>query len=415
MTITRILDKKRMTTTGENKGRFHIKIRLTRTLDKRTVQKSFCTGIYATADEFQKIIGNPGKDADLQKKQSDLNVIYEKAKEIVRHNPFIDFDTFENQLTSKGGLKDPFSLFRSYIEELDEQGRIGTRDTYKQALSCFQEYVKEKCGGVLVFASITDRWLMRWEKWMLERWRTITTVRIYAICLRRIFNLAIKRYKIIPPEMYPFGEGQHDDKYTVPAAQGRKLALTEEQKNRLLKYVTLNSRRRKGVDFWIFSYFCNGMNMADICGLRFKDLADDLVVFDRVKTRFTRRNKKSIVVISRPEIKDIIERWGNKPGKPDDYVFPVLREGLTDAQVKDRVHDFIAEVNLGLKEACREDLNLPEITTYSARHTYATILKNKGASTAFLKEALGHTDERTTENYLDSFDVETKRKMANLL
>lgn len=215
--------------------------------------------------------------------------------------------------------------------------------------------------------------------------------------------------------MYPFGENRHEDKYTVPSAQGRKLALSEDEKNKILKYATLNIQRRKSVDFWIFSYFCNGMNMTDICHLRFRDISDGFIVFDRMKTRYTRRKKKSIVVISRPEIKAIIERWGNPQVGADEYVFPVLRDGLTDSQVKDRIHDFIAEINTGLKEACREDLKIQEVTTYSARHTYATILKNKGASMSFLKEALGHTDERTTENYLDSFDVETKRKMANLL
>lgn len=216
MTIAKVLDKKKIITTGENIGRYHVKIRLTRTVEKRTIQKYFCTGIFATPDEFKKIIGNPGKDKDLQAKQSKLNEVYEKAKSIVAHNPFIDFESFENQLSSKGGLKDPLGLFQTYIDELEEEGRIGSRDSYRQALSCFQEYANEKHGGRLLFATVTDRWLMRWEKWMLERGRTITTVRIYAINLRRIFNLAINRWKIIPREMYPFGE----DKVRDPLSSG---------------------------------------------------------------------------------------------------------------------------------------------------------------------------------------------------
>lgn len=410
MTIAKVLDKKKKITTGENKGRYHVKIRLTRTIEKRTIQKYFCTGIYATPEEFVKIIGNPGKDRELQEKQSNLNGIFEKAKEIIRINPFTDFETFENQLSSKGGFKDPLELFQTYINELSEEGRIGTRDTYKQALRCFEDYGAEKCGGSILFASITDRWLMRWEKWMLERGRSITTVRIYAICLRRIFNLAINRYKLFPFELYPFGE----DKYVVPSSNGRKLALNEEQKNKLLKYPTLNIVARKGVDFWVFSYFCNGMNLADVCYLRFKDLPEGLVVFNRQKTMYTQRKKKPIEVIARPEIKAIIERWGNKSGDMNDYIFPVLRHGLSPSQIKDRIHDFIEEVNKGLAAAC-VDLKIPKITSYSARHTYATILKNKGATIAFLKEALGHADEKTTENYLDSFDMETKRKYSGML
>lgn len=413
MTIAKVLDKKKMTTTGENKGRYHIKIRLTRTIEKRTIQKYYCTGIYATPEEYEKIAWNPGKDKELQQKQTELNAIYEKAKEIVKNNPFVDFESFENQLTSKGSLKDPLGLFQTYINELDEEGRIGTRDTYKQALSCFQEYTNEKHGRTLSFGMVTPKWLMRWEKWMIDRSRSVTTVKIYAECMRRIFNLAINRWKVVPAETYPFGEAK-EDKYVVPSASGRKLALSEDQKNKLLKFATLDIKARKGVDFWTFSYFCNGMNMTDVCHLKFKDLPDGFVIFDRQKTLFTQRKKKSIVVISRAEIKEIIDRWGNKTGGQNEYVFPVLREGLSPQQVKDRIHDFIAEVNEGLGIACKK-LGLPQITTYSARHTYATIAKNKGASIEFLKEALGHSDVRTTENYLDSFDLETKRKIANLL
>lgn len=410
MTIARVLDRKKKTTTGENKDRYHIKIRVTRTVDKKTTQKYYLTGIYATPEEFEKITGNPGRDQDLQAKQSRLNEIYEKAKSIVALNPFIDFESLGIQLSSKGSLKDPLALFETYIAELDESGRIGSRDCYKQALACFQEYVNEKHAGKVYFATITDRWLMRWEKWMIDRGRSVTTVRIYAICMRRVFNLAVKSYKIVPVELYPFGEG----KYVVPAAEGRKLALSEAEKNKLLRYATLNIIARKAVDFWIFSYFCNGMNIADVCNLRLKDLPDGLLIFDRVKTRFTQRKKKSIVVISREEIQKVIERWGNKTTSPSDYVFPVLRDGLTPGQQKSRIHDFISEINAGLAIACA-DLGLPKITTYSARHTYATIAKNKGASVSFLKEALGHSDERTTEHYLDSFDIETKRKIASLL
>jgi site-specific recombinase XerD len=54
-------------------------------------------------------------------------------------------------------------------------------------------------------------------------------------------------------------------------------------------------------------------------------------------------------------------------------------------------------------------------TTYVARHTFSTVLKRSGASTEAIQEALGHTNIRTTESYLDSFDRETKRELAGRL
>lgn len=424
MTIAKVLDKKKMIKTGENAGRYHVKIRVTKTVDKRTIQKYFLTGVYATEAEWRKIDGNPGKDKSLQKKQTIISDLYEKGKEIIRVNPYVDFEAFENQITSKGGLKDPLGLMQTYVDELNEAGRVGTRDYYKSALSCFKEYLTKRCGGKMFFASVTPEWLMKWEKWMtadrtedkkIIKGRSITTVGMYAIALRRIFNLAMsKKYKIIGKDLYPFGEGA----YVIPTARGRKLALTEAQKDRLLKFSTLDIKARKGVDFWIFSYFCNGMNMADVCNLRFKNLPDGLIIFDRAKTRFTQRKKKDIIVISREEIQRVIETWGNKPGEMNDYVFPVLREGLSPQQQADRIHDFIDEINQGLSRAVAEMSvkgAFPKITTYSARHTSATIMRNKGASIEFIQEALGHADSKTTQVYLDSFDLETKTKYSNLL
>jgi site-specific recombinase XerD len=63
-----------------------------------------------------------------------------------------------------------------------------------------------------------------------------------------------------------------------------------------------------------------------------------------------------------------------------------------------------------------EDLGInKKATTYVARHTFSTILKKSGASTEVIQEALGHTDKKTTENYLDSFDKETKKLLASSL
>ncbi len=56
-----------------------------------------------------------------------------------------------------------------------------------------------------------------------------------------------------------------------------------------------------------------------------------------------------------------------------------------------------------------------KITTYSARHSFETMLKRGGAPLEFISESLGHLDLKTTESYPDSFEDETKEKYANIL
>ncbi len=56
-----------------------------------------------------------------------------------------------------------------------------------------------------------------------------------------------------------------------------------------------------------------------------------------------------------------------------------------------------------------------KLTTIVSRHTFSTQLKRSGATVEYIQESLGHTDKKTTENYLDSFDKEVKKQYANML
>jgi site-specific recombinase XerD len=56
-----------------------------------------------------------------------------------------------------------------------------------------------------------------------------------------------------------------------------------------------------------------------------------------------------------------------------------------------------------------------EVTTYFARHSFATVLRNSGASMEFISEALGHSDMKTTKNYLAGFEQATIHKTTDAL
>jgi integrase/recombinase XerD len=406
MTIARVLDKKRKIKSGENKDRYHIKIRVTRTEEKKTVQKYFQTGIYATVDEFNKIMGNLGRgDDDLKPKQTRLNEIYENAKSILRENPFIDLESFGNELLQVGAYRNPLALMKSYADKARVDGRIGLAVFYEQAAASFKKY-KESFS----FGSVTPEWLFKYEKAMIDAGRSVTTVGIYCRALRTTFNLARAAGKI-PMKMYPFGKG----KYVIPKSSGRKMALTEDQKNEVLKFRSINMPEvQKAVDLFIFSYFCYGMNFKDIALLKYKDVHGDVILIDRAKTKNTERNKELLEIPIRSEVQEIIKNHGNKNTAPSEYVFSILRDGLTPDQVHERVHDFIWMTNKNLKFLA-DHLGIKKLTTYWARHTFATIAWKKGADLVFIQRALGHSDPKTTQRYLDSFDIETKRKVANLL
>ena len=408
--ISLFFDYRKPIKDGVDKGKCHIKLLLN--YYERGIRQRRCykTGVFATADEFVKIqTGKFGKGGDdLIKSRAVLQSLEEKANKCLIN--FTTGEEFEKRFYSKGNFENPLDFMLNYADEMDRAGRIGNRDAIKQAHSSFHKF----SNGRLTFSMVTPSWLTRYENRMVEDGRSITTVGIYCRVMRTIFNLArSNRYKVISSEVYPFGMSSKG-LYQIPTTKRRKMALSEAQKDKVLSFKTIDSQIRRAVDMWIFSYFCNGMNFSDIARLKFKDIDNDLLTFTRAKTQLTKRDQEPIEAIVTERVREIIAVHGNKPGNPNDYIFPVLQHGLTPSQVKDRIHDFIDETNEGLAVMCTS-LEIPKITTYWARHTYVMILKGKNVDTSFIKKALGHGNEKTTESYIDSFDMETKKRVANLL
>ena len=151
--------------------------------------------------------------------------------------------------------------------------------------------------------------------------------------------------------------------------------------------------------------------MADIANLKIKDLHDDLIVIERAKTIDT-ADGRLLAIPLRPEAKAIILRHGNKSLNPNDYVFPILSPGLKPMQVKNRVKDFTRKVNAQLKKA-QEKLKLSvDPKSGNARHSFASLALEKGASKEFIQEALGHSSMDTTEQYLSGFGVKMKKAIG---
>lgn len=138
--------------------------------------------------------------------------------------------------------------------------------------------------------------------------------------------------------------------------------------------------------------------------------------FERVKTESTMRSDpKPITVYITENMWRIIDRWGNRDKNPNNYIFPILEPGLTPLRQYELVQLFVSFVNEWMRRIAAKLGITKKITTYVARHTFSTVLKRSGASTEFIQEALGHTDLKTTENYLDSFEKEVKKEYANRL
>ena len=309
-------------------------------------------------------------------------------------------------------IKKPGTISISYlafIKKVLREGRICTGINYH----CSYVSLKKFRGDVR-FSEITVSYLNEYESWLKNQSISKTTVGMYLRPLRSIFNEAIEEGILKREKCYPFGRRR----YCIPASKNTKKALDLEDIKKIYYYKCepeMESEQRAR-DYWLFSYFGNGMNAKDIACLKNKNINDSYVIFERSKTeRAMRSEPKPITVFLTDDMKAIIEKWGNKDKSPGNFIFPVLEAGITPLRQYELVQLFVSFINDWMKRILKKLGIDKKATTYVARHTFSTVLKRSGASTEYIQEALGHSDVKTTENYLDSFGKDVKREFAHRL
>lgn len=399
-TASIILDTRR----AKKGGKYPVKLRV---IYKRVV-KYYPTTKDLSEESFTKIFDQkPGKA--LVQIRDDLFALQAKARLIIDKLPVFSFKTFETKLfKSATGEGDLVEAFNDYIAVLRLAGRISTAVSYECSMKSLREFKSP-----LYFQDITPNFLQEYELWMLGRRNSITTVGIYLRALRSVFNEAISDNSV-SVDLYPFGKR----KYQIPTGRNTKKALHLADIKKIYDYrAAPGTGEEKAIDFWLFSYLCNGINMKDIARLKYKNIEDDYLHIIRAKTeRTTRSNPKPISIYLNDRAKEIIKRWGNKIHGPETYIFPILEPGCTPEREMQLVQQLIKTVNKWIKRVAAKIGVERFVTTYTARHSFSTVLKRSGASIEFISEALGHADLRTTENYLDSFENElTKKHAASLI
>lgn len=148
-----------------------------------------------------------------------------------------------------------------------------------------------------------------------------------------------------------------------------------------------------------------------VANLTIENIIDGKLSYTRQKTH------GDINVTICEQAMEIIEKYAYHQKKAT-YLFPILDANIhkTPQQKANRIHKVGAQVNRELKQLANElGINV-NLTTYVARHSFATILKHSGVDIGLISELMGHADIATTKIYLDSFDEkQVDAAMSNLL
>jgi len=370
-----------------------------------SIQKYYSTGFNLTNEEWDSMPKT--RDENLKKTRKHIQDGFNKLKEILEELNENDGFSFEslNIRLSKGMKNSVISAIYGRSEALKNNGQIGSSEWYFYAAKSIERFVDKD----LKFSQITAEWLKKFEKFLLDEGKSYTTISMYMRPLQATMRQA-REQGIISKPQYPFVK----DKYQIPTGTGRKLALTLEQIGEVIKYPLVSDAEKRSRDLWLFSYLCNGINLNDMLRLKYSNISDGEVHFYRQKTLNKSRIKKEIAATLLPEMQKIIDTWGNSNKKQDSYIFPFLSAGLSPIDERRIVKNLTKLMNDKMS-AIGEALGYGKISSYWARHSYATVLKRSGANIAFISESLGHADLKTTENYLAAFEKTERTKNANKL
>lgn len=289
-------------------------------------------------------------------------------------------------------------LYLKHIDNLKRENRVRYAGMYQVSYNSFVKFNKHLD---IPFIDIDILWLKRYEQWMKSQNFAINTIGTRLRHLRVIFNQALDM-KLITTDNYPF----RAYKVAKVSQQTAKRALSKEDIVNIINYKGKSKLEILAIDVFAFSYFTAGINFIDMALLKSENIMDSRIIYYRHKT------KKRIIVPLQQKAIELIEKY-----RGGAYLFPILSEyHKTEIQKADRLHKVLSKVNKYLKRI-GEELKLPiSLTTYVARHSYATVLKRSGVPTSIISESLGHSTERITQVYLDSFGNEQMNEaMKNLL
>lgn len=388
------------TRTVNKKGTYPVKIKVY----FQGKPKYYPTGIcMSTKEELEEVLESKSKK-NIEIKDiigKELSRILKNVDILVERGTF-SFSNLNNMLGKNiGGTLN--EMISAKIKELENEEKFGTSAFYKGTLSLLKRYMKHD----VPIKEVTVEWLNGLEKFILKT-ANQTTVAMNMRNIRATMNIA-KQVGVIRESDYPFGRG----KYQIKEGSGKKKALNKKQLKAIAEYSDGSMTTEFYRDLWLFIYFCNGLNVADLISLKFSDIQNGEISFIRKKTKDRTRDVKRIYAAITPEMYSIINKWGNDP-KKSVYIFPFLKPGDSAWEHEKKKKNLTKLINKRMK-MIGEKLNLGKITTYVARHTYATVLRNEGIPISIISPMLGHSSVTTTEIYLADLESEYRAKNASLL
>ena len=282
------------------------------------------------------------------------------------------------------------AFMKQVADGLQMEGNFGTAHVYRSSLNAIVAY----CGkGDFTFDEVTQEWLKGFEIYLRGRGCSWNTVSTYLRTFRAVYNRAVERRMItyIPHLFRSVYTGTRAD---------HKRALCDEDMRKVFAELPSSSAVpaavRRSQELFILMFLLRGLPFVDLAYLRKSDLRDNVITYRRRKTG------RPLSVTLTPEAMLILKKYMSRDDASP-YLFPLLKSG-------DGTREAYHEYQLALRSFNQQLMILGEwlglndkLSSYTARHTWATTAYHCEIHPGIISEAMGHSSITVTETYLKPF------------
>lgn len=285
------------------------------------------------------------------------------------------------------------------IQQMFTENKTGNAIIYKTAINSLFRFYK---ATDLKFIDIDCRFLEKYNAFLIGEKISVNGRSNYLRTLRAIYNKAI-RGKAIEKSYYPFGD------FTIKHEKTIKRAVSDE----VIRLIKFSEPRHASIqnarNMFLLSFYLIGISFTDLAYLKRVDVHGTRVVYRRKKTG------RLYNILINDEAMKILEIYCDSTRE---YLMPVLKNDIVEGSLyaKNLIHQWIKTTNKYLNKLAIELGIDDKLTTYVARHSWATSAKRLGYSNEIIAEAMGHEYGNSTTNiYLDSFDNEAIDEMNKMV
>lgn len=286
------------------------------------------------------------------------------------------------------GRKSFFLFMDDQIVELKAAYRFGTAQNYYCARQSFCHFLQ---GEELSFHELTEEVIRNYDQWLKMKGVARNTISFYMRILRAVCNKAAGKYFFSIPPIF-------EHVYTG-VDKTRKRAMNE---NIIVRLLQLDLRHASSLeyarDLFLFSFYTRGMAFVDIAYLKKIDVRYEIITYVRRKT--------GRVMSVRLEhcMQEIIDRYSIE-AIDSEYLFPIISSS-SEGKAYEQYKSALCSYNKQLKRLSSL-LGFPPsyLSSYVARHTWATVARNKNVPLSIISAGMGHGSEATTQIYLASLET----------